>query len=117
MYADSTSITCSTGNIDMFCNDLKTECMTIAEWLPQSKRNPNTDKTEYMIIGHKQQINHIRGDINVVINGGNIQRAHEVKYLGFNVDENLNWNRQDKKLKSKLKIGLSSMRKLRNMLP
>ena len=70
-----------------------------------------------MIIVHKRQINHIQGGINVVINEGNIQRVDEVQYSGANVDENLNWNRQHKKLKSKLKRGLSELRKLRNMLP
>ena len=65
-----------------------------------------------MIIGHKQQIDSTKGGIYVVINGENIQRAHEVRYLGVNVDENLNWNRQYNKQSE-----LSSLRKLRNMLP
>ena len=67
--------------------------------------------------GHKRRIIHIQGDINVEINGDKIQRAHEIKYPGVTIDENLYWNKQYKKLKCKLKGGLSSLRKLQNILP
>ena len=40
-----------------------------------------------------------------------------MKYLGVSVDENLSSTIQYKKLKSKLKSGLSSIRKLKNILP
>ena len=51
------------------------------------------------------------------INREKIQRAHEVKYLGVPIDENLSWNKQYKRLKCKLKSGLSSVMKLKNILP
>lgn len=40
-----------------------------------------------------------------------------MKYLGVTIDENLSWNKQYKRLKCKLKSGLSSLRKLKNILP
>ena len=40
-----------------------------------------------------------------------------MKYLGVSVDESLSWTIQYKKLKSKLKSGRSSIRKLKNILP
>ena len=69
-----------------------------------------------MVIGHKRRINHNQGEINVEINGEKIQRAHEVKYLGVTIDENLSLNKQYKRLKCKLKSSLSSLRKLKNIL-
>ena len=50
------------------------------------------------------------------INGGKFQRT-EVKYLGVIIDENLSWNKQYRRPKCKLKSGLSSLRKLKNILP
>ena len=44
------------------------------------------------------------------INGEKIQRVHEVIYLGVTIDENLSWNKQYKRLKCKLRSGLSSLR-------
>ena len=88
MYPDDTSITCSAKDIEELCNDLNTEGKNIAEWMQQNKLSLNTNKIEYMVIGHKRRINHNQGEINVEINGEKIQRAHEVKYLGVTIDEN-----------------------------
>ena len=45
-----------------------------------------------------------------------IRRVQTVKYLGIKVDENLSWNEQRKSLKCKVKCGLSSIRKLKDIL-
>ena len=97
MYADDTSITCSAIDIEELCNDLKTEGKNIAEWMRQNNLSLNTNKTEFMVIGHKRQINHIQGEINVEINREKIQRAHEIKYLGVAIDENLSWKKHFKR--------------------
>ena len=94
MYADDTSVTCSAVDIDEFCNDLRTEVDNIAEWLRQNELSLNTDKTEYMVVGHKRQTNLINGSLEVNIHGGPIKRVKKVKYLGVTVDENLSWNEQ-----------------------
>ena len=117
MYADDTSITCSAKDIEELCNDLKTEGKNIAECMRQNKLSLTTNKTEYMVIGNKRRTNHIKGEINVEINGEKIQRAYEVKYLGVTIDENLSLNELYKSLKCKLKSGLSLLRKLKNELP
>ena len=57
MYADNTSVTCSAEDLTELCNDLKTEVGNIAEWLRLNKLSLNTDKTEYMVVGHKRQTN------------------------------------------------------------
>ena len=48
---------------------------------------------------------------------GPIKRVKKVKYLGVTVDESLSWNEQYKSLKGKIKNALSSLRKLKNILP
>ena len=117
MYADDTSITCSAEDLTELCNDLKTEVGNIAEWLRLNKLSLNTDKTEYMVVGHKRQTNSISEPIEININEEPIKRVQKVKYLGTMVDENLKWNEQYKKLKGKIKSALSSLQKLRNILP
>ena len=117
MYADDTSVTCSAEDIYDLCNDLKAEIDNIAEWLRQNKLSVNTEKTEYMVIGHKRQTNRILGPLEVNVNGEPIKRAQKVMYLGITVDENLTWNEQYKNLKGKIKNALSSLWKLKNILP
>ena len=117
MYADDTSVTCSAEDLTELCNDLKTEVGNIAKWLRLNKLSLNTDKTEYMVVGHKRQTNSISELIEIKINEEPIKRVQTVKYLGTMVDENLTWNEQYKKHKGKIKSALSSLQKLRNILP
>ena len=117
MYADDTSVTCSGEDIYDLCNDLKAEIDNITERLRQNKLRLNTAKTEYMVVGHKRQTNYIPGPLEVNVNGEPIKRAQKVKYLGVMVDENLTWNEQYKNIKGKIKNALTSLWKLKNILP
>ena len=117
MYADDTSVTGPAEDLTQLCNDLKTEVGNIAEWLRLNKLSLNTDKTEYMVVGHKPQTNSISEPIEIKINEEPVKRVQTVKYLGTMVDENLTWNEQYKKLKGKIKSALSSLQKFRNILP
>ena len=49
--------------------------------------------------------------------GRKSKRAQNVKSLGIIIDEKLNWNDHFKLLKGKVAAGLSSLKKLRNILP
>ena len=68
MCADDTSVTCSAEDIDELCTDLRVEVEHIAEWLPQNKLCLSTNKTEYMLVGHKRQTNHNIRPIEISIN-------------------------------------------------
>ena len=46
-----------------------------------------------------------------------IKRVRKTKYLGLTIDETLSWNQQYKIVKGKLKGGLDSIRKLRQLIP
>ena len=117
MYAEDTSVTYSAGDFEELCKALQTGGKNIAEWLRQKRLNSNANKTGYMISCCKRRINCIQGEIQLDIDGEKIQRAQEGKYLGFTIDESRTWNGQYKKLKGKLKSSLSSLRRLKNILP
>ena len=88
MYADDTSVTCCAEDIEDLCIELQNKLFNISEWMRQNKMSLNTKKSEFMIIGHKQQLNRIQNPIHLEINGEEIKRVHDVKYLGVIVDEN-----------------------------
>ena len=46
-----------------------------------------------------------------------IKRVNKTKYLGLTIEESLSWNQQYKIVKGKMKGGLNSIRKLREILP
>ena len=47
--------TCSAEDTDELCNALRAEVNNIAEWLLQNKLSLNTNKTEYMVVDHKDK--------------------------------------------------------------
>ena len=54
---------------------------------------------------------------NIKIDKDEIKRVNKTKYLGLTIEESLSWNQQNKIVKGKLKGGLKSIRKLREILP
>ena len=78
----------------------------------------NTSKCEYMVIGHRRQLNKVNTDLSdLILNNEVIKRVDKTKYLGINIDESLNWKEQYKTIKNKLTRDLSSLRKLKNIPP
>ena len=47
------NVTSSAEDMNDLCNDLQAEVDTAAEWLLQKRPSLNTDKTHYMVVGHK----------------------------------------------------------------
>ena len=71
-----------------------------------------------MVIGHRRQLYRVGNDLpDLVLNNEVIKRAGKAKYLGINIDEIFRWKEQYKTIKNKLKGDLSSLRKLKNILP
>ena len=82
-----------------------------------NKLSLNASKSEFLIVGHKKQLNGIEKPVRLMVDEDLVRRVHRVKYLGLEVDENLTLNEQYKCLKNKIKCGLSSIRKLATILP
>ena len=93
MYADDTSISFSSENLLLLLENLKRELEGILDWLRQNKLSLNVAKCEYMFLGNNKQLN----------------KTSQI--------ESLSWTQQYKIVKGKLKGGLNSIRKLREILP
>ena len=116
MYADDTTVTYSAYDIETLCDDINEELTNISEWMRKNKLSLNGSKSEFLIVGHKRQLNAIEKPVQLVIDEDSVRRVQKVKYLGIEVDENLTWNERYKCLKNKIKCGLSSIRKLATIL-
>ena len=73
-------------------------------------------KTEFMVIGHQRRINEIKELPPLKLNDSEIKCVGKVKFLGVFVDEGFTWNDQCKSLTGKLAAGLSSLKKLKDVL-
>ena len=112
MYADDTCVNIASKNLNELLTDLKNELENISNWMRINKLSLDTSKSEYMATTK------LGNDLpDLFLNNEVIKRVDKTKYLGIHIDESLNWKDQYKTIKNKLKGGLSSLRKLKNILP
>ena len=52
-----------------------------------------------------------------MLDGSDITKVDQVKSLGIIIDENLTWDEQYKRIKGNMSVGLSALKRLKNMLP
>ena len=89
MYADNSTITCSSSNINEIENNLNTTLGRIYVWCVRNKLTINANKTKSMLIGSKQKV--CNTDLNVSIPGSSVVHVNYVKCLGVIIDESLSW--------------------------
>ena len=94
------------------------ELENMKSWTRMNKLSLNTSNSEYMVIGYRQELNRVGNNLSdLVLNNEAIKSVNKTEYIGINIDESLNWKEQYKTVKNKLKWGLSSLRKLKDILP
>ena len=71
-----------------------------------------------MVVGYRRKVNRVGDEVtNLVLNNEVIKRLEKIKYLFITINERLNCGEQYKTVKNKLKGGISSLRKLKDILP
>ena len=93
------------------------ELANIPEWRRVDKLSPDHQKTEFMIVGHPLSTRKPELPEILELNGSEIKRVEKTKYLGIIIDENLNWDEQFKRIRSKINTGLMSLKQFKNILP
>ena len=90
MYADDTTIYFNLEDFDNLTKetDINRELEKVNIWLKLNKLSLNTQKTKLMLFHRKQK--HL-DEINVVINGIEIEHVPSFNFLGIMLDENLSW--------------------------
>ena len=120
MYADDTHTTIASNDIRELVRMTKKELLNISDWLRVNKLSANpkkTESTESTVIGHQRRINEIDDLPPLKLNDSEIKRVEKTKSLGVIIDEGLKWKDQYKSLTGKLAGGLSSLKKLKDVLP
>ena len=90
MYADDTTIYFNLEDFDPYNLelDINNELEKITLWLKMNKLSLNVQKTKLMIFHRRQkQIN----ELNISINGTDIERVESFNFLGLHIHESLSW--------------------------
>jgi len=115
MYADETHTTIVSNDVTELMSMTKKELLNISDWLRVNELCANPQKTMYGY-WHQHRIDKINDLPPLKLNDGEIKRVVKAKSLVVIVDEGIKWKNQFKSLTGKLG-GLSSLKKLKNVLP
>ena len=115
MYADDSTITCSSSNINEIENNLNAALGRIYDWCVRNKLTINANKTKSMLIGSKQKFHNT--DLNVSIAGSSIVKVNYVKCLGVIIDESLSWGPHVEYVEKTVSSNLGMLNRIRNYVP
>ena len=110
MYADDTHITITSNKLENLLGIAQRELLNISEWMKINKLTANPKKTARKV--SKMNVSEPQ-----MLNNSEIMRTKKTKSLGVIVYVGLNWEQQFKVVKGKVRGGLSSLEKLKNLVP
>ena len=87
LFADDTNIFCSDVNILDLCKNVSLELDKLNIWFAVNKLSLNVSKTNFILFGNRNY----NGEVDIKIDGINIERVYVTKFLGVLIDHKLNW--------------------------
>ena len=115
MYADDSTITCSSSSVNEIENILNIALARIHNWSVRNKLTINANKTKSMLIGSRQRISNT--DLNVSIADSPIVKVNSCKCLGVINDETLSWTPHVEYVKTKVASKLGMLNRIRDCVP
>ena len=99
LFADDTVLVMTSNDLQQLKKAANDEILKIEKWLLHDKSTLNYSKTNYMLFSPQKECGK---DFFLSINGQNIHRTAEAKYLGVYLDEKLKWDSHIQHLCKKL---------------
>ncbi len=112
LFADDTNLYASHNNLNTLWNEINKDIESLVTWFKANKLSLNTGKTFYMVFSTKCTTH----DLNIVINGNNIERKESNEFLDIYLDQNLRWDRHIMHCKAKLTSSIYAMNSAKRFL-
>ena len=92
MFADDTNLFYSNKNIKILFKEMNIKLKDISEWLRANKLSINIDKTNFILFHNNRDKDHLPLKLpTLCINDAPIKQLVPTKFLGVQIDENINW--------------------------
>ena len=96
---------------DNTIHQLQDCCMGVKNWMDHNRLKMNSDKTEFILIGSRQQLQKCHSK-QININSENIAKSETIKYLGAWIDSNLSFK---KHITERCKMAMWNLQKLKHI--
>ena len=121
MYADDTSISYSSRNMEDTNQTLNSELDHLKQWLQGNKLSLNVLKTQALVVGSKPKIQKITEKVvappQFLIGDAQVENIDQTKYLGVMIGKNLNWSEHIKSVRNNVSRGIAFLKYSRKFLP
>ena len=114
MYADDTVMYFAVCNAQEISNTLTSELAKVNDWLVHNSLFIHQGKTECVLFGTGSRL--ANANLSVNIDGKELTRVAEYKYLGVILDESLSWNARVNHLISKVSKRLGILGRTRGSI-
>ena len=117
LYADDTVLYISHNNIQTALQLVQSDLDKLVEWCTDNKVTINCKKTKYCIYGMRSNIKRTKSvDTILSLNNNRLDRVSSYKYLGFILDEHLNFNKHVSEMCNIISHKLFLLSKIRKFL-
>lgn len=112
MFADDTNFFYSGNNLSEITENINSEMGKVKKWFDKNKLCLNWEKTKYMIFGNCKKNENVR----IAIEGNEIERVNEIKFLGVILNDKLNWKDHIVYIKSKVCKSIGVLYQVKDVL-
>ena len=70
---------------------INSELQEVTNWFKANILSINASKTNYVLLGTNYKLSQLDESASIILDNTNLKRVNDTKFLGFNIDENLNW--------------------------
>ena len=112
-FADDTNLTFSAVDLSILRTEMSNDLNRIFNWLSSNKLTSNILKTDFMVIGSRQRIASVAGNISLSVNGLTLQQVETTKCLGLTIDQFLTWKNHLQSVRQKVGCGIRILKRIR----
>ena len=112
-FADDSTITYSTVDLDLTEQTIKEEFEKVLEWLAANKLIINLSKTQLMVFTNTPRTR----TVTITVNNQTIEEVAETKFLGVILDNKLCWDAHIKHISQKMSKSVSILKMLKYTFP
>ena len=112
-YADDSTTTYRSDNLNNCLTVMKNECNKVLDWLLANKLIINLNKTFLMVFTNRKR----QAEISININNHTIKEINECKFLGVMLDNKLSWKSHITHISNKISKSVAILRYLKFIFP
>ena len=112
-FADDTNLTFSAVDLSILQTEMSNDLNRSFNWLSSNKLTLNILKTDFMVIGSRQRIATLAGNISLSVNGLTLQQVETAKCLVLTIDQFLTWRNHLQSVRQKVGCGIRILKRIR----